>query len=233
MPQVMTGSLAQIATTHALRCDSKQFEPRYSRLDAYLDEHCAVSLGEYLPGPLVKGKQPQYANDDATEGIPVITTLAVQRLRIDVSACRLAEMVDYGPDDARKPRLGDVLLTVDGGPSIGKAAVFDLDGDYAIDSHVMIMRPQGLDPQLLAYLLTSPICQAQFRRFESGASGQTAINEEDIRRVRVPAFDQDHAVKAAEELTAQRAIVDQIMEEAARVETEAWSQFVSNLTSSE
>ena len=49
----------------------------------------------------------------------------------------------------------------------------------------------------------------------------------------VPGFYQAHAVKAAEELTAQRAIVDQIMEEAARVETEAWSQFVSNLTSSE
>ena len=75
---------------------------------------------------------------------------------------------------------------MDGGVSIGKPALFKNDGDYTADSHVSIIRPVGMEPRSLVYLLASPLGQKQFRRAESGASGQTAVTEEDIRRFIFP-----------------------------------------------
>jgi hypothetical protein len=44
-----------------------------------------------------------------------------------------------------------------------------------------------MEARSLVYLLASPLGQQQFRRAESGASGQTAVTEEDIRRFIFPA----------------------------------------------
>jgi hypothetical protein len=93
----------------------------------------------------------------------------------------------------RKLRDGEVVLTTDGGTSIGKAAVFmmpktdegePVDYGFTVDSHVAILCPFGKSPPLLAYLLGSPMGQLQFQRAESGASGQTAVSEDDVRRFR-------------------------------------------------
>jgi len=79
-----------------------------------------------------------------------------------------------------------ILLSVDGGTSIGKTVLFDLEGNYTIDSHVTILRPVGIDPLVIVYLLASPMGQLQFQRAESGASGQTSVTEDDIRRFKFP-----------------------------------------------
>jgi hypothetical protein len=85
-----------------------------------------------------------------------------------------------------------VLLTVDGGVSIGKPLYFDGSGDFTIDSHVCILRPQGVSALGIVYLLASPLGQMQFRHAESGASGQTAVTEEDFRRFIFPLSVLDH-----------------------------------------
>jgi hypothetical protein len=77
-------------------------------------------------------------------------------------------------------------LTVDGGVSIGKPALFDLPDSFTVDSHVVILRPKQLSALSLVYLLASPLGQMQFRRAESGASGQTNVTEDDVRRFIFP-----------------------------------------------
>jgi hypothetical protein len=51
---------------------------------------------------------------------------------------------------------------------------------------VVVLRPQTLSPLALVYLLASPLGQMQFRRAESGASGQTTVTEDDVRRFIFP-----------------------------------------------
>ena len=64
--------------------------------------------------------------------------------------------------------------------------LFELPDSFTIDSHVVILRPNGLSPLALVYLLASPLGQMQFRRAESGASGQTTVTEDDVRRFVFP-----------------------------------------------
>jgi hypothetical protein len=240
------GSLRKVAETLTLRCDAKQADSRFLSLDESLSNVDSTRLSVFLPLPFVKGRQPVYVEDPDSDDVAyVVSTLAVRPLRIIASDCRRISSSAFDALGAsRQLKTGDVVLTMDGGTSIGKAAVFDStrfleelgispsDGEEArvtVDSHVAILRPQGISSLALAYLLTSPIGQLQFQRAESGASGQTAVTEDDVRYFRFPKFDA-HELEAAT-LELQQALDE--VEEAVRVaqarRQTAWSAFESRL----
>ena len=181
-------SIRAIAQTHAFRCDEKHYaEETIARVEA-VRAGKFFELGAFIPSPFLKGVQHIYLDSPGDDSVPVVNTLSVQRLSIDEGNCRHITRDDFDTLDAeRKLRKGDVLLTMDGGVSIGKPVLFQQCADYTVDSHVSIIRPVGLDALALVYLLASPLGQLQFKRAESGASGQTAVTEEDIRRFVFPA----------------------------------------------
>jgi hypothetical protein len=187
MARAFTSSLSLIATNYAFRCDAKFADPAVLDVLKKVESAGYFMLGDYLPQPFVRGIQPDYLDQPADDSVPVINTLAIQNLAINEQNCRHIAREDFEAlNGERKLREGDVLLTVDGGVSIGKPCLFDLKGDYSIDSHVVVLRPKGLSSLALVYLLASPLGQMQFRRAESGASGQTTVTEDDIRRFRFP-----------------------------------------------
>lgn len=231
-PTALKASLRSIARSHSLRCDAKQSEPRFSRFEKFISSIASFCLGDFLPQPFVKGTQPAYLETLDPEGVPVISTLAIQDMRIVVQACRFISQESYDAiDEVRKSKVNDVLLTLDGGTSIGKPVLFDLDEDYAIDSHVAILRPVGLDPRLLVYLLASPLGQVQFQQAESGASGQTAVTEEDVRRFRFPVIPKDEVSKVIGDFEKARAEMAELEKKLEKAETGAWTRFNEALIS--
>ena len=85
--------LYEIRKTHSLRCDAKQFEKKYSALKKMIDTEDTFYLGELIPQPLVKGGQPSYI--DGTDGIPVINTLSIHHLQINLEDCRYISEEDF------------------------------------------------------------------------------------------------------------------------------------------
>jgi len=186
-PRAFKSSLSSIATSYVLRCDAKQADPVVAKILAAVTSHPFFYLSELLPNPFVKGTQPVYLDQPTEDSVPVVNTLSIQRLSINRDACRHINREDFDAiSEDRRLKRGDVVLTVDGGVSIGKPCLFDLDGDFSVDSHVVILRPRGVSPLALVYLLSSPLGQIQFQRAESGASGQTTVTEDDIRRFIFP-----------------------------------------------
>ena len=207
-----------------MRCDAKQFEEKYSQLQKMINMEDTFYLGELIPQPLVKGGQPPYI--DGTDGVPVINTLSIQHLQINVEDCRYISEEDYEYLlESRKLKKGDVLLTMDGGTSIGKSAVFCLDGDFTVDSHVAIIRPVGISAKAMAYLLASPMGQLQFNKAESGASGQTAVTEEDLRRFQFPRVLLENIEYLAEDLDKKREKINEKKKMLEAEELEAWNIF--------
>ena len=218
--------LSEIRKTHSLRCDAKQFEKNFSELKKMIDTEDTFYLGELIPQPLVKGGQPSYI--DGTDGIPVINTMSIQHLQINIEDCRYISEEDFECIlENRKLKKGDVLLTMDGGTSIGKSAVFDLDDNFTVDSHVAILRPVGISPKAMAYLLASPMGQLQFNRAESGASGQTAVTEEDLRRFQFPRALLKNIEDLAEDLDKKRKKINEKKKALEKEEFEAWNIFSS------
>ena len=230
-PVIMNTRLSIAARSHTLRCDAKQAERRFRDFDQFIRSVPHYQLGGVLPKSFVKGKQPQYLESIDPAGIPVVSTLAIQDLQIQVELCRYIADEDYQElEDERIPKMGDVLLTMDGGPSIGKPALFDLEGDYAVDSHIAILRPVGLSPQWLVYLLASPLGQVQFQRAESGASGQTGVTEDDVRRFLFPSVSDAEVSRIVALVDQERSEARRLIAEAERREEVGWQAVVEAMT---
>ena len=186
-PKKFVSSLSLVATNYAFRCDAKYADEAVRLALQNMEAAGCFMLGEYLPRPFVKGIQPNYLDQPTDDSVPVVSTLSVQNLGIVEANCRHIARDDFDSlNEERKLKKEDVLLTVDGGVSIGKVCRFGFDEDYTIDSHVVVLRPVGLSSLALVYLLASPLGQMQFRRAESGASGQTTVTEDDVRRFLFP-----------------------------------------------
>jgi hypothetical protein len=227
-PIVGSSSLIEISHSHSLRCDSKQSEQRFIELVKLLSDKETVYLGEFLPDPLTKGSQPEYLQEG--EGIPVINTLSIQNMSINVSDCRHISEEDFQKlSKNRVLQKNDVLLTMDGGTSIGKPVLFELDGEYTVDSHVAILKPQGISPKALVFLLASPIGQLQFQKFESGASGQTSVTEEDLRRFVIPKSAIARLENYIEELGKERERIESEREKLEKAETNMWINFTKKV----
>jgi hypothetical protein len=186
-PKAFTSSLRLISTNYALRCDAKYADSEVIELEKKIRDGGFFYLGDYIASPILKGGQMDYIEQPTDDSVPIVNTLSIQNLKIRVSDCRHVVREDYDAlSSDRQLRPHDVLLTVDGGVSIGKPVLFDLAGPFSVDSHVAILRPTGIAPFAFVYLLASPLAQMQFRRFESGASGQTTVTEDDFRRFVFP-----------------------------------------------
>jgi hypothetical protein len=200
-PIARTSSLSLNSSSYNLRCDAKQAEERFLNYLELISSVEHFSLGEYLPRSFIKGVQPKYIESLETIGVPVINTLSIQNLQINRDACRFISEEDYNIiSEDRKLKQDDVLLTLDGGTSIGKPVLFNLDEDFTIDSHIAIIRSPGIPPITLVYLLASPFSQLQFQQAESGASGQTAVTEDDIRRFKYPRIEMENLNSLVKEL---------------------------------
>lgn len=218
-------SLAQIASTYTLRCDAKHFSDEFVQKDAATRSAAHFELGDFLPTPFAKGVQPAYLDLPGEDTVPVINTLSVQRLVIQESDCRHISKDDFDALDVeRQLRMDDVLLTVDGGVSIGKTALFDKKSDFTVDAHVCILRPVGLEPLSLVYLLASPLGQYQFKRAESGASGQTAVTEEDIRRFVFPSSILARLDEVVEHIENERKLIQGELRLLTEREAAAWAK---------
>lgn len=186
-PRSFKSSLSLTASNYALRCDAKYADHSVRNVLKKVEISGSFMLTEFLPRPFIKGIQPEYLDQPTEDSIPVINTLSIQNLSIKSESCRHISIDDFESlSQDRQLLKNDVLLTVDGGVSIGKPCLFEFDEPYTMDSHVVALRPQGIGALALVYLLASPLGQMQFKRAESGASGQTTVTEDDIRRFIFP-----------------------------------------------
>ena len=227
-PKSFTSSLSLIATNYAVRCDAKYADHSVCKTLSSIEKAGSFQLGEFLPLPFVKGIQPDYIDQPTDDSVPVISTLTVQNLAINEKDCRHIARDDFDVlNDERKLQKGDVLLTVDGGVSIGKPCLFDLISDFTMDSHVVALRPSKLSSLALVYLLASPLGQLQFRRAESGASGQTTVTEDDIRRFIFPRAVLKSIDATASHIESERQRIAKARQKLAEEEAALWTKLES------
>ena len=132
-PKIHTASLSLVADSYSLRCDAKQADSHLLDLLARVTNQDYFYLNELLPIPLLKGIQPNYLDQPTTDSVPVVNTLSIQGLSLNTTVCRHITREDFEVlCDQRRINKNDVLLTVDGGVSIGKPCLFNLDDDFTM-----------------------------------------------------------------------------------------------------
>lgn len=226
MPIFRMAKLSYATFSYSLRCDAKQAEQRFVEFAKVIRSVESFELGDYFPEPFIKGSQPKYIESPDAEGVSVINTLTIQKLSINPEDCRVISEDDFeNLDDEKKLKKKDALLTMDGGTSIGKPVLFDLEGDFTVDSHVAILRPKDIDPRVIVYLLASPFGQLQFQQAESGASGQTSVTEDDVRRFRFPKVQKEVLTRFVKKLDSTRNRLTKRRQKLEQMEKQAWEEF--------
>lgn len=184
---VMVGKLQELATTRNYNI-------------ATIDDLCEVFRGKT-------------AGQYITDGVPIIKLRNVtnEGINWDDIDFVLRDFFDDSPDCHLKPL--DILLTSTGVGTIGRVDMLDRDIPCMTDGHVTVLRvkeqPKIL-PQYLLYYLRSTFGQMQMERYTVGSTGQTELNRDDIRVIRViyPELLQKQSILADEAHTIETSAIE-------------------------
>lgn len=89
--------------------------------------------------------------------------------------------------DERNLQKGDILINSTGVGTAGRVTLFDLDGDFVVDSHITIVRIDNLKatPKYIMYALAN-IGFKNIEAMANGQSGQIELALPTIKSIRVP-----------------------------------------------
>lgn len=132
-----------------------------------------------------RGKAPKYGNSD----LHIIKSGQIRGYYdFDFSENYFAD-INFNVDD-RKLNVGDILINSTGVGTAGRVNYFGLDGDYTVDSHVTIVRPDKnkIIPKFILYSLAY-IGFDTLEEMAEGQSGQIELSPETIKNLKIPVPD--------------------------------------------
>ena len=117
-------------------------------------------------------------------GIPFLVISNVAKGRLCFENTRFVPEEYYNSiPDFKKPKSGDVLLTVTG--SFGIPVLVDGKKPFCFQRHIALLRPRNIETHFLAYLLASP---QSFEYFDHVATGtaQKTVSLSSLRKMAIP-----------------------------------------------
>ena len=129
--------------------------------DVRLSDQCEVITdGDHLPPP------------KTSSGIPFLVISDVADGRLSFENTRFVPKEYFDKIQAsRKPRSGDVILTVTG--SYGIPVEVDVDREFCFQRHIALVRSTKFLPRFLVYMFLSPLSKRYFERVATGAAQKT------------------------------------------------------------
>lgn len=128
------------------------------------------------------------ANQYVTSGIPIVKVRNVTGEGINWNTDYILRAF-YEANPSIHLKRDDILITSTGEGTIGRVDILDQDIPCICDGHVTVLRVKDRDNKVLSrfvlYYLRSTFGQMQFERYTVGSTGQTELNEDDVRKVRI------------------------------------------------
>ena len=147
-------------------------------------------------------------------GIPFLVISNVAKGRLCFENTRFVPEEYYNSiPDFKKPKSGDVLLTVTG--SFGIPVLVDGKKPFCFQRHIALLRPRNIETHFLAYLLASP---QSFEYFDHVATGtaQKTVSLSSLRKMDIPLPPLSGQRDVVARLDAARARCEGIAEQARR-----------------
>ena len=139
-----------------------------------------VKLGDVCETITDGDHQPPPKTDD---GVPFLVISNVADGVLDFKATRHVPVRYYEAiDEKRKPKMGDVLLTVTG--SFGIPVLVDTDRPFCFQRHIALLRTSKMTPEFLKYLMLAPESVQYFDRVATGAAQRT-VSLSSLREMKV------------------------------------------------
>ncbi len=130
---------------------------------------------------LKRGKSPQYGNSK----VQIIKSGQARGFREFDFSEKYFVNEDFILDE-RKLEKGDILINSTGVGTAGRVTIFNLEGDYVVDSHITILR-LNQSKALPNYILNC-LCDIGFKNIEAmalGQSGQIELSLDTIKNIKI------------------------------------------------
>lgn len=169
------------------RWNASYWHPRYEELFNVIRKHRTVLLDEHRDE--IKSGFRSGGVKFANSGFPYLQVRNVLDTGVDLVN------VDYIPTDSpakqenKKVANGDILLNRSGEGSVGRLTVFLSDKEAYVGGHVYRFSVKGIAPIYVAVFLKTLYGKEQIHRFESGVSGKTEIDLDEILHIEIPVLD--------------------------------------------
>jgi type I restriction enzyme S subunit len=139
---------------------------------------------------LIEGRYGSSKKADTTpRGVPILRIPNIVQGRIDLSALKYLPLQD---GELARLRLepGDILVCRTNGSRdlVGRAAVFEAEGEYVFASYLIRIRvdPDRADPKFVSAFMNSPQGRDQILRVVRTSAGQYNLNSTAIKNLRLP-----------------------------------------------
>lgn len=119
-------------------------------------------------------------------GVPYLQVRNILETGVDLQNADLIPKNSPARQENKKVVSGDVLLNRSGEGSVGRLTVFLSNQEAYVGGHVYRFSVKNISPVYITVFLKTFYGREQIRRFESGVSGQTAIDLEDILHLEIP-----------------------------------------------
>ncbi len=119
-------------------------------------------------------------------GLPAIKVRNVMDVGIDISDTDYLDENSPAVTELKKVHKGDIIINRSGSGSIGRMAVYTQEKPAVITGDVYLLRVKNISPEYVTVFLKSELGQQQIQRFETGVSGQTKVDLDDILSIYLP-----------------------------------------------
>ncbi|MGC4850899.1 restriction endonuclease subunit S [Micromonospora sp. DT15] len=143
------------------------------------------------------------------EGYAFLATPNIKSARIDFESVNYISSFRYDESPELKLAVGDVLLAKDGNTLGICNVVRELPRPATVNGSIAVLRPRGVDPRFLYYVLSSYPVQRHIDMVKDGM-GVPHLFQRDIKRIEVPFPPLDEQWRIADFLDAETARIDRL-----------------------
>ena len=167
------------------RFDIEFLDPRHKKLEAYLER--IKDTKNFNLEPISSFCDPfsgKTSDKYVESGVPIIKLRNVTGKGIDWDTDFVEESFLFENETLRLAK-DDVLLTSTGDGTIGRVDIYEKEIPAITDGHVTVLRVKNgqIQPKYLLYFLRSRLGQVQIERRIVGSTGQTELNDSDIKTI--------------------------------------------------
>ncbi|MHB1276567.1 MAG: N-6 DNA methylase [Candidatus Humimicrobiaceae bacterium] len=160
------------------------WHPKYEEILGIIRKWPTILLGNYRE-QIISGYR-SGGVEFGESGYPYIQVRNILETGIDLLNVDYISNLSPARQDNKKVKKGDILLNRSGEGSVGRVAVSLSDIEAYVGGHVYRFSVNNVSPIYLTVFLKTFFGKNQIHRFESGVSGKTEIDLEEILNIEIP-----------------------------------------------
>lgn len=172
----------------ASRWDAKYWHPKYDDIINTLKKgrFPIKPVGDYIKLITYGSTKPRDYSPTQGEGVKYIRSVNV--LFTGLNEAGIHWIKEGGRLDGQQYRVNfnDVVMNKCGTGTSGRSFCYLKNDKIVVSQHTMLIRLKGIEPSYFVVYMDSLYGASQFEKYDKGTSGQTHIDFEDVKAIKIP-----------------------------------------------